>query len=136
MSEYNRHKFAMEWMHGGGRDPNGRSLDEEIKIGKEDWMERQRVAAGGRIGLQSGQLVQPGPGRQGYAGDDELGRGLTQFVDPKNDKIYYRFETKFPDGSYYRKRLEKNPKNLEIMKGIQKKQHKLLQLTHEHGLKL
>ena len=68
MSEYNRHKFAMEWMHGGGRDPNGRSLDEEIKIGKEDWMERQRVAAGGRIGLQSGQLVQPGPGRQGYNG--------------------------------------------------------------------
>ena len=66
MSEYNRHKFAMEWMHGGGRDPHGRSLDEEIKIGKEDWMERQRVAQGGRIGLQSGQLVQPGPGRQGY----------------------------------------------------------------------
>ena len=68
MSEYNRHKFAMEWMHGGGRDPNGRSLDEEIKIGKEDWMERQRVAQGGRIGFDSGQLVQPGPGRQGYNG--------------------------------------------------------------------
>ena len=68
MSEYNRHKFAMEWMNGGGRDPNGRSLDDEIKIGKEDWMERQRVAQGGRIGLQSGQLVQPGPEgvRQGY----------------------------------------------------------------------
>ena len=49
MSEYNRHKFAMEWMHGGGRDPNGRGLDDEIRIGKEDWMERQRVAAGGRI---------------------------------------------------------------------------------------
>ena len=35
MSEYNRHKWAMEWMHGGGRDPNGRGLDEEIRIGKE-----------------------------------------------------------------------------------------------------
>jgi hypothetical protein len=58
----------MEWMHGGGRDPHGRGLDEEIKIGKEDWLERQRVAQGGRIGLQSGQLVQPGPGRQGYQG--------------------------------------------------------------------
>jgi hypothetical protein len=69
MSEYNRHKWAMEWMHGGGRDPNGRGLDEEIRIGKEDWMERQRVAQGGRIGLQSGQLVQPGPGRQGYEGN-------------------------------------------------------------------
>jgi hypothetical protein len=67
----------MEWMHGGGRDPNGRGLDEEIRIGKEDWMERQRVAQGGRIGLQSGQLVQPGPGRQGYAKKsrfDVLGR--------------------------------------------------------------
>jgi len=70
MSEYNRHKWAMEWMHGGGRDPNGRSLDDEIRIGKEDWMERQRVAQGGRIGLQSGQLVQPGPGRQPFAPDN------------------------------------------------------------------
>jgi len=71
MSEYNRHKWAMEWMHGGGRDPNGRSLDDEIRIGKEDWMESQRMAQGGRIGLQSGQLVQPGPGRQGYKGQTE-----------------------------------------------------------------
>ena len=54
MSEYNRHKWALEWMHGGGRDPEGRSLDEEIRIGKEDWMERQRVAQGGRIGMDSG----------------------------------------------------------------------------------
>ena len=68
MSDYNRHKWAMEWMHGGGRDPNGRSLDDEIRIGKEDWLESQRVAQGGRIGLQSGQLVQPGPGRPGYGG--------------------------------------------------------------------
>ena len=45
MSEYNRHKWAMEWMHGGGRDPHGRGLDEEIKLGKEEWTERQRVAA-------------------------------------------------------------------------------------------
>ena len=72
MSEYNRHKWAMEWMHGGGRDPNGRGLDDEIRIGKEDWMERQRVAQGGRIGLQSGQLVQPGPGRQGYQGNQYI----------------------------------------------------------------
>ena len=83
-----------------------------------------------REDYRKGQLVQPGPGRQGYGGDDELGRGLTEFVDPKNDKIYYRFETKFPDGSYYRKRLEKNPENLKIMKKIQKKQHKLLQKAY------
>ena len=101
MSEYNRHKFAMEWMHGGGRDPNGRSLDEEIRIGKDEWMERQRVAGIGTgavipeefdelspreqqyyqqgpfsthpdfLGAKGGsaQLVQPGPGRPGYSGN-------------------------------------------------------------------
>ena len=78
MSEYNRHKWAMEWMHGGGRDPHGRSLDEEIRIGKEEWTERQRVAQGGRIGLQSGQLVQPGPGRQGYADKKKTEKLLTK----------------------------------------------------------
>ena len=41
----------MEWMHGGGRDPNGRGLDEEIRIGKEDWMERQRVANSNPLGF-------------------------------------------------------------------------------------
>ena len=45
MSEYNRHKWAMEWMHGGGRDPNGRSLDEEIKIGNDMWLEKQKEEA-------------------------------------------------------------------------------------------
>ena len=69
MSDYNRHKWAMEWMHGGGRDPNGRSLDDEIRIGKEDWLESQRVTKDERIGFDSGQLVQPGPGRQGYGGN-------------------------------------------------------------------
>ena len=61
MSEYNRHRWAMEWMYGGGRDPRGRSLDDEIKLGKEDWMERQRVAQGGRIGYRFGSR---GPGAQ------------------------------------------------------------------------
>jgi len=74
MSEYNRHKWAMEWMHGGGRDPNGRSLDDEIRIGKEDWLKSQQVTQDERIGFDSGQLVQPGPEgvRQGYRGEDEI----------------------------------------------------------------
>ena len=63
MSEYNRHKFALEWMHGGGRDPNGRGLDEEIQIADDMWKERVSMAEGG-----TPQLVQPGPGRQGYQG--------------------------------------------------------------------
>ena len=58
MSEYNRHKFAMEWMHGGGRDPNGRGLDEEIQIANDMWKERVSMAEGGVP-----QLVQP---RQGF----------------------------------------------------------------------
>ena len=59
----------MEWMHGGGRDPNGRSLDDEIRIGKEDWLKSQQVTQDERIGFDSGQLVQPGPEgvRQGYS---------------------------------------------------------------------
>jgi len=75
----------MEWMHGGGRDPNGRSLDDEIRIGKEDWMERQRGAQGGRIGFDSGQLVQPGPGRQGY-GKTSKGAGV-QMTQKAAEKI-------------------------------------------------
>jgi hypothetical protein len=63
MSEYNRHKFALEWMHGGGRDPNGRGLDEEIQIADDMWKERVSMAEGG-----TPQLVQPGPGRPGYQG--------------------------------------------------------------------
>ena len=61
MSEYNRHKYAMEWMHGGGRDPHGRGLDEEIKIGKEDWLERQRVARFGTQETYSAPVQEPMP---------------------------------------------------------------------------
>jgi predicted negative regulator of RcsB-dependent stress response len=53
----------MEWMYGGGRDPNGRGLDEEIQIADDMWKERVSMAEGG-----TPQLVQPGPGRQGYGG--------------------------------------------------------------------
>ena len=33
--------MADEWMRGGGRDPKGRSLDEEIKLGKKEWLKRK-----------------------------------------------------------------------------------------------
>ena len=39
----------------------------------------QKYLQGGRVGYQSGQLVQPGLGRQGYSG-----KGTTQ-----RNKIYY-----------------------------------------------
>jgi len=44
VSEAEKNKMADEWMRGGGRDPHGRSLDEEIKLGKDMWLEKQRVA--------------------------------------------------------------------------------------------
>ena len=38
-----RNKWANEWMTGGGRDPKGRSLDQEIKLGKENWLKNQKT---------------------------------------------------------------------------------------------
>ena len=35
-SEATKNKMAEQWMKGGGRDPKGRSLDQEIKLGKEN----------------------------------------------------------------------------------------------------
>ena len=32
VSEATKNKMADEWMRSGGRDPNGRSLDQEIKL--------------------------------------------------------------------------------------------------------
>ena len=113
MSEYNRHKWAMEWMHGGGRDPNGRSLDDEIRIGKEDWMERQRVAQGGRIGFGSGgskQSAEAAALKYYNEAVDEFGEDAlneaAQFLEGKNyselkgdkyanirDKIRYEIRT-------------------------------------------
>jgi len=61
----------MEWMHGGGRDPNGRSLDDEIRIGKEDWLKSQQVTQGARVEMKPGGLVEPGVTHYG-----QDGRGL------------------------------------------------------------
>ena len=38
-----RNKWANEWMTGGGRDPKGRSLDQEIKLGKDTWLKNQKT---------------------------------------------------------------------------------------------
>ena len=43
VSAATKNKMADEYMRGGGRDPHGRSLDEEIKLGKDMWLEKQRV---------------------------------------------------------------------------------------------
>ena len=38
-----KNKMADEYMRGGGRDPNGRSLDQEIKLGKDAWLQNQKT---------------------------------------------------------------------------------------------
>ena len=40
--EAEKNRMAQQWMEGGGRDPKGRSLDEEIKLGKEEWLKKQK----------------------------------------------------------------------------------------------
>ena len=42
VSEATKNKMTDEWMRGGGRDPNGRGLDQEIKIGKDILHEKQK----------------------------------------------------------------------------------------------
>ena len=115
MSEYNRHKWAMEWMHGGGRDPNGRSLDDEIRIGKEDWLESQRVTQGGRMGLKPGGLVEPGVTH--YGKDDELGDFI--YEKTRDGNKYYELEVReMKEGkrqSLYHKSLKATPDNLKLL---------------------
>ena len=35
--------FILRAAGSGGRDPKGRSLDEEIKLGKQEWLKKQRI---------------------------------------------------------------------------------------------
>ena len=43
VSEAEKNKMADEWTRGGGRDPQGRSLDQEIKLGKDTWLQNQKM---------------------------------------------------------------------------------------------
>ena len=43
--EAEKNKMAKEWMTSGGRDPDGRSLDEEIELGKQEWLKKQKDEA-------------------------------------------------------------------------------------------
>ena len=38
-----KNKMVNEWMKGGGRDPKGRSFDQEIKLGKDTWLKNQKT---------------------------------------------------------------------------------------------
>ena len=43
VSKAERDRGANEWITGGGRDPKGRSLDQEIKLGKDRWIKNQKT---------------------------------------------------------------------------------------------
>ena len=144
MSEYNRHKFAMEWMHGGGRDPHGRSLDEEIKLGKEEWKKKQQAFVGAIIpefdelspreehyyqqppfstnevffGSKGGpaQLVQPGqPGvRQGYATSKTPSKKFKYKITNQSGTVWSDNPPGGWEGDYLK--MEKDPKFKEWLK--------------------
>ena len=42
VSEAEKNKMANEWMTNSGREKGGRSFDEEIKLGKEEWLKKQK----------------------------------------------------------------------------------------------
>ena len=42
VSQIEKDKMANEWMRSGGREKGGRSLDQEIKIGKDMWLAKQK----------------------------------------------------------------------------------------------
>ncbi len=77
-----------------------------------------------RSQFRNGQLVQPGPGRQGYRGDDKLGKNISYMKEAKHynyKKPVYRFSITFPPGM---KKNEVNmvreatPENLKMMKKL------------------
>ena len=45
VSAAERDRGAKQWMTRGGRDPNGRSLDQESKIAKDAWLKNQKTNA-------------------------------------------------------------------------------------------
>ena len=79
------------------------AVSEGFQGTREEWLQQQSIpqidrpltgAQGGRVGLQSGQLVQPGPGRQGYAGDDFITFPLKKYSDAILDKQIRLVSTK------------------------------------------
>jgi hypothetical protein len=78
-----------------------------------------------RSAFRGGQLVQPGPGRPGYGGEDELGKSLNYLkkLKPYKEPVY-QLSIHFPPGM---KKKEVNivrkatPENLKMMKKLRDK---------------
>ncbi len=77
MTAIYKYKQAMKWFTRPKVDPSLKQL------AARDFYQ------GGRVGYQSGQLVQPGPGRQGYNGSDRKGTSKWDIAELNKAAQYY-----------------------------------------------
>lgn len=85
--EGKRNKWANEWMTGGGREKGGRSLDQEIKLGKDTWLKNQRTI--GQLKALK-EWAQPTPVGLG----DNYKSDIRTPVQKKRDSYNAKLETK------------------------------------------
>ena len=80
-----------------------------------------------RLNFRGGQLVQPGPGRSGYAGKDKLGRSINIAHPARYKEPVYQLSVHFPpvmkkkEVNIVRK---KTPENLKMMKKLRDELYK------------
>ena len=74
-----------------------------------------------RLAFRGGQLVQPGPGRPGYGGDDNLGKSLNIAKSSRYTGPVYQLSLQFPP-EMKKKNLQltrkKTPENLKLLKKL------------------
>ena len=78
-----------------------------------------------RMNFRNGQLVQPGPGRQGYGGNDKLGKSLNYVkkMKPYKEPVY-QLSIQFPPGMKKKGMnivRKATPENLKMMKKLRDK---------------
>ena len=80
-----------------------------------------------RLNFRAGQLVQPGPGRSGYAGKDKLGRSINIAHPARYKEPVYQLSVHFPPGMKKKEVnivRKKTPENLKMMKKLRDELYK------------
>ena len=97
---------SYNWEQGDWTNPDDESVG-NTKILEDfvitDEMRRRPNVLGGRVGYQSGQLVQPGPGRQGYGGGDDTVVDRTVRRYQYDDSVKKKLKTLYDDVQKYEK---------------------------------
>ena len=125
VSEATKNKMADEYMRGGGRDPNGRSLDQEIKISKDIWFQNQKMAEQLRAFKEYHQPTPVGLG-------DKYKSDIRKPVEKKRDSYNAKVEAKTDPtkGAHYTPWYERMAaEEAEALNKIKRK-------TWEHGGKV